>query len=89
LIVQRLIELAKKLDVPVQHEASSKSTGTDTDHVYWSKQGVPSALISIPMRYMHSTVEMVDLADVEKTILLLTNFVQTVGSENEFTVKVL
>jgi putative aminopeptidase FrvX len=34
-------------------------------------------------------VEMVDLADVEKTILLLTNFVQTVGSENEFTVKVL
>jgi endoglucanase len=50
---------------------------------------VPSALISIPMRYMHSTVEMVDLADVEKAILLLTNFVQTVGSENEFTAKVL
>jgi putative aminopeptidase FrvX len=89
LIVQRLIELARKLDVPVQHEASSKSTGTDTDHVYWSKKGVPSALISIPMRYMHSTVEMVDLADVEKTILLLTNFVQAVASGNEFAAKVM
>jgi putative aminopeptidase FrvX len=89
LIVQRLIELAKKLDVQIQHEASSKSTGTDTDRVYRTKQGVPSALVSIPMRYMHSTVEMVDLADVEKTILLLTNFVQTVGHDNEFTTKVL
>jgi putative aminopeptidase FrvX len=88
LIVEHLIELAKKLDVPIQHEASSKSTGTDTDRVYWTKQGVPSALVSIPMRYMHSTVEMVDLADVERTILLLTNFVQTVSRGDEFAASV-
>ena len=87
LIVSRLISLAKELDIPVQHEASSRSTGTDTDHVYPMKGGVPSALLSVPLRYMHSTVEMIDFRDVEHCIQLLTNFVLSVSGKDEFALK--
>ena len=86
-VVKRLITLAKELDLPLQHEASSRFTGTDTDHVYPMRGGVPSALLSVPLRYMHSTVEMVDLRDVERCVLLLTQFVRSIASEEEFIVK--
>jgi putative aminopeptidase FrvX len=88
LLVKRLVSLAKELDIPVQHESSSRSTGTDTDWVYQSKIGVPSALISIPLRYMHSTVEMVDCKDVERSVDLITHFIQEVESADEFSVKI-
>jgi putative aminopeptidase FrvX len=84
LIVERLIAIAKELDLPIQHEASSRSTGTDTDLVYSSRTGIPSALVSIPLRYMHSTVEMVDLADVERCIRLLTAFLEGMQDAAEF-----
>ncbi len=80
-IVERLIALAKQLDLPIQHEASSRSTGTDTDRVYSSRTGVPSALISVPLRYMHSPVELVDLSDVERCVRLLTAFVETIRED--------
>ena len=53
-------------------EAAGRSTGTDADVVHLSRTGVPSAVVSIPLRYMHSPVELVQLADVEATIKLLT-----------------
>jgi putative aminopeptidase FrvX len=83
-VVKRLIALANELEIPIQHEASSRSTGTDTDQVYWMRGGVPSALLSVPLRYMHSTVEMVDLSDVERCIVLLTHFVRSITSKEEF-----
>ena len=83
-VVKRLIWLANQLQIPIQHEASSRTTGTDTDQVYATKGGIPSALVSLPLRYMHSTVEMVDLADVERCIALLTDFVRSVTSKEEF-----
>jgi putative aminopeptidase FrvX len=83
-VVQRLISLAEELQIPIQHEASSRTTVTDTDRVYHTKGGIPSALVSVPLRYMHSTVEMVDLADVERCILLLAQFVRSVTSKDEF-----
>ncbi|MBV8353661.1 MAG: M42 family metallopeptidase [Verrucomicrobia bacterium] len=87
LVVNRLVSLAKKMDIPLQHEASSRATGTDTDHVYPMKGGIPSALLSVPMRYMHSPIEMIDFSDVEQCILLLTNFVNSVSEKDEFTPK--
>ena len=87
LVVNRLISIAKKLSISLQHEASSRTTGTDTDHVYPMKGGVPSALLSVPLRYMHSTVEMIDFSDVEQCILLLTNFVLSVSGKDEFAQK--
>jgi putative aminopeptidase FrvX len=74
-LVAELIETSRRIDIQLQHEASSRTTGTDTDSIFQSKQGIPSALISIPLRYMHSTVEMVDLRDVEHCIRLLKEFV--------------
>jgi putative aminopeptidase FrvX len=53
-------------------EAAGRSTGTDADSVHLSRRGVPTAVVSIPLRYMHSPVEMVQLDDVENTIRLLT-----------------
>jgi putative aminopeptidase FrvX len=87
LVVDRLISLAKKSNIPLQHEASSRATGTDADHVYPMRGGIPSALLSIPLRYMHSTVEMVDFSDVEHCIQLVTNFALSVSEKNEFAPK--
>jgi endoglucanase len=88
-VVQRLIQTAKKAAIPLQHEASSRSTGTDTDHLYPTRGGIPSALVSIPLRYMHSTVEMVDLEDVERCILLLTDFVEMLEGADAFKLNLL
>ncbi len=84
LVIERLATVAGELEIPIQHEASSRTTGTDTDLIFQSKRGIPSALISIPMRYMHSTVETVDLQDVERSIQLLTEFVTRFTDAAEF-----
>ena len=83
-VVERLIAVAQAEGIPVQHEASSRSTGTDTDDVYVSRSGVPSALVSLPMRYMHTPVEQVDLGDVEQVIALLTAFARSVTASDRF-----
>jgi len=57
--------------IPFQRMASSRATGTDTDAFAYSNGGVPSALISLPLRYMHTTVEMVHREDVENVIKLI------------------
>jgi endoglucanase len=74
-LVKELVQIAQKLGLSLQHEATSNSTRTDTDFIFSSKTGVPSALVSIPLRYMHSTVETADLADIEQTVELLAGFV--------------
>jgi putative aminopeptidase FrvX len=84
-LVQLLLRAAGEAGVPIQHEASSRTTGTDTDHVFLTRNGVPSALVSIPLRYMHSTVEMVDFADVKRCIALLTRLVQSLRSPDQIT----
>lgn len=83
-VVKRIMEVAKKEGINLQHEASSRYTGTDTDDIFVSRSGVPSALVSLPMRYMHSTVEMVDLADVEAVINLLTAFSRSLKAKDDF-----
>ena len=84
LVVQRLMEVAEKEEIPIQHEASSRFTGTDTDKIFVSKTGIPSALVSLPMRYMHSTVEMVDTRDVEMVIKLLAGFAKAMKANEVF-----
>src|SRR5262249_43040356 len=74
-LVKELIRIAQKLGLSLQHEAASTRTRTDTDLIFSSKTGVPSALVSVPLRYMHSTVETADLVDIEQTTELLVGFV--------------
>ncbi len=66
-----IIETAQENKIPFQRMASSRATGTDTDAFAYSNGGVPSALISLPLRYMHTTVEMVHREDVENVIQLI------------------
>jgi endoglucanase len=84
LLVERLEQLAAKAKLPVQHEASSRFTGTDTDKIFQSRSGVPSALISLPLRCMHSVVETAHLADIEHTIKLMTEFVMSLNAKDVF-----
>ena len=64
-------KIAKDKDIPVQWRALSRSTGTDTDSFAYANDGCPSVLISIPLRYMHTTVEMLHRDDIENTIHLM------------------
>ena len=66
-----LIDTAEKKEIPFQRSAASRATGTDTDAFAYSNGGVASALISLPLRYMHTTVEMVHRDDVENVIRLI------------------
>lgn len=84
IVVQRLIDVAAKSKLAIQHEASSRFTGTDTDKIFHSREGVPSALVSLPLRCMHSVVETVHLDDIEHTIDLLTDFVLSLGEKDSF-----
>jgi putative aminopeptidase FrvX len=63
--------VATKKKIPVQWRTLSRSTGTDTDSFAYANDGCPSVLISIPLRYMHTTVEMIHKSDVENTIRLM------------------
>lgn len=70
-LLELIQDVAAKKDIPVQLHAVSRSTGTDTDSFAYANDGCPSALISIPLRYMHTTVEMLHKKDVEDTIRLI------------------
>lgn len=64
-------DIAEQKEIPVQLRAVSRSTGTDTDSFAYANDGCPSVLISIPLRYMHTTVEMLHKNDIEETIKLM------------------
>ena len=66
----------------------SNSSGTDTDVIFWTRGGIPSALISLPNRYMHSPVEMVSLKDLEQIPKLASAFAQSLEKGEEFKVKI-
>ncbi len=73
LLLKSLRASADKNKIPYQLLAANRITGTDTDAFAYASDGIPSALISLPLRYMHTTVEMVSKKDVEQTILLMYN----------------
>lgn len=70
-LLNYIIQHAERAEIPFQRAAASRATGTDTDAFAYSNDGVPSALISLPLRYMHTTVEMCHKDDVENTIKLI------------------
>lgn len=79
-----LVEVAEKNEIPFQRQASSRYTGTDTDAFAYSNGGVPSALISLPLRYMHTTVEMIHKEDVDNVIRLIYEMVLTITDGQDF-----
>ena len=79
-----LVEVAEKNEIPFQRQASSRYTGTDTDAFAYSNGGVPSALISLPLRYMHTTVEMIHKEDVDNVIRLIYEMLLTITDGQDF-----
>ena len=82
IIRERIVDTAQKNKIPFQRLASSRVTGTDTDAFAYSNGGIPSALISLPLRYMHTTVEMVQKEDVENVIRLIYETLLTIEPNN-------
>ena len=87
-VVKRLEEVAAAKRIPLQHEAMSASSGTDTDVIFWTRGGIPSGLISLPNRYMHSPVEVVSLKDLEMIPQLMAGFVHSLKKGELFKVKI-
>ena len=79
-----IISTAQTKKIPFQRAASSRVTGTDTDAFAYSNGGVASALISLPLRYMHTTVEMVHKKDVENVIQLIYETLLKIENQHDF-----
>ena len=80
MVFERLNACAKKLNLTVQYEADPRPTGTDARAIQMGRGGVATGLVSIPLRYMHTPSEMVDLADVEACVKLLVEFALSLPS---------
>lgn len=87
-VVARIEEVARKQKISLQHEAMSNSSGTDTDVIFWTRGGIPSALISLPNRYMHSPVEVVSLKDLCQIPQLAAAFALSLSAGEQFKVKI-
>ena len=83
-LLKQIIKAAEKNKIPFQRAAASRATGTDTDAFAYSNEGVPSALISLPLRYMHTTVEMCRKEDVENAIRLIYHSLTTIKNNQDF-----
>jgi putative aminopeptidase FrvX len=87
-VVARIEKVAKDQRIKLQYEAMSATSGTDTDVIFWTRGGIPSALISLPNRYMHSPVEMINLKDLEKIPQLISAFCLSLKRDEQFKVKI-
>jgi putative aminopeptidase FrvX len=83
-LLKMVRDVAAKAEIPIQLSASSRSTGTDTDAFAYSGTGVPSVLISLPLRYMHTTVEMAHQDDIKNVIKLIYETLITIKSGQSF-----
>lgn len=83
-LVDLIVAAAQANNIPFQREASSRTTGTDTDAFAYSASGVPSALISLPLRYMHTTVEMAHKDDVLNVIKLIYHSIMRIENGHNF-----
>jgi putative aminopeptidase FrvX len=83
-LLKLIMEAATKNKIPFQRAAVSRATGTDTDAFAYSIGGVPSALISLPLRYMQTTVESVQKDDVENVIKLIFQSLKSIKNNHSF-----
>jgi len=83
-LLKLIKDTAKDKKIPYQNAAASRATGTDTDAFAYSNGGVASALISLPLRYMHTTVESAHKEDVENVIRLIYESLQNIKNNHDF-----
>lgn len=83
-LLKLIIDAAKKNKIEFQRQAASRATGTDTDAFAYATDGIASALISLPLRYMHTTVESVHKQDVEEVIKLIYHSIKSLKNNQDF-----
>lgn len=83
-LLDMIVKVAEKKKIPLQRQAASRFTGTDTDAFAYSDVGVASALISLPLKYMHTTVETVAYDDIENVIKLMYEFLIQLKAGHDF-----
>ncbi len=83
-VTELLIEAAEAEQIPYTLSASARRTGTDADAIFIARDGVPTGLVSLPLRYMHSPVEMVQLDDVENAAKLIAAFARRLPADVSF-----
>jgi putative aminopeptidase FrvX len=83
-LLEMIVEVAENKQIPFQRASASRATGTDTDAFAYSSIGVASALISLPLKYMHTTVETVHKEDVENVIRLMYEFLVQLKAGHDF-----
>ncbi len=83
-LLKLIIDAAKKNKIDFQRQAASRATGTDTDAFAYATDGIASALISLPLRYMHTTVESVSKKDVEEVIKLIYYSLKIIKNNQDF-----
>lgn len=84
IVFDKLVAAAEKFGIPYQLEADARPTGTDARVIQMANGGVAAGLISVPLRYMHTPGEVVDLAVVEQCVRLLVEFTKSVGANESF-----
>jgi putative aminopeptidase FrvX len=83
-VFARLVAVAKKAKITIQFEADPRPTGTDARAIQVARGGVAVGLVSIPLRYMHTPSEVVDLEDVENAVRLFVAFAKSIGRDESF-----
>ena len=84
LLFELLYETAEAEGIPFTVDASARATGTDADAIHISRQGIPTSVVSVPLRYMHSPVEMVQLSDVVAAARLIAAFALRLAPDTDF-----
>jgi putative aminopeptidase FrvX len=83
-VFELLYETAEREGIAHTVQVSARATGTDADAIHISRGGVPTGLVSIPLRYMHSPVEMVQLSDIEACARLIAAFARSLSAQTSF-----
>ena len=83
-VFERLMQCAQKHKIPVQIEADPRPTGTDARAIQVARNGIPTGLVGIPLRYMHTPSEVIDLNDLEAVVELLVAFARSLRKGESF-----
>jgi endoglucanase len=83
-VFDRLVEAAEAKEIPFTLQAAPRSTRTDADGIHLVRLGVPTGLVSVPNRYMHSPNEVVSLGDLDRAAELLAVFVRRLDPDTDF-----
>jgi endoglucanase len=84
MVFERLAETARKAEIPYTLQANARTTSTDADAIYLSRNGVATGILSVPNRYMHSPNEIVSLKDLDSTIQLMVEFICGLDGSTDF-----